>query len=665
MRRNFFYSACLLVLLGAGAARAADDVFEMDVRTLMQMDVEVTSPSKHAQPLRNAASAIYVVTQEDVRRTGATNIMEALRIVPGLLVSRLNANQYAISARGFNRQYGSNKLLVLMDGRTIYNPSFSGTIWVAQDTVMEDIERIEVIRGPGAALWGSNAVAGVINIITKSAAQTQGALASGGAGTRDPGFGTVRYGDKIGENFNYRVYGKYQDRGPGARDDGSDAFDSKQMTQGGFRSDWQANRKDLFTFQGDFYHAKAETDMQSRFVNFTAPFNYPYRGITDYSGGNFLSRWTHNVSDTSSFKLQTYYDRINMESDQPTAAFTDQFDVELQHDFALGDRNNVLWGASFRKTAYNVHENIALDFPNQERDLFGFFVHDELALIPKTWTLITGAKFEHNEFTGWEIQPNIRTVWTPHQDHTFWGAVSRAVRLPNPSENGLNAVTAGIVTGGPVDMVVRILGNPNIKAETLLAFEGGYRAQVLKNLSFDVTGYAFQYDRLIDLTQGSVGFESTPRPAHLVMPTPFGNALRGEVYGTEVSANWRPFSFWSLASAYTFVQVDLRKKLQNAIEQSMSAEREPEHIFNARSYLKLPYHLEFDTMAYYVAVNPTRDLPSYTRWDLRLGWQPRKWLEFSILGENLQQARHAEFNNQQELQSNVPRRMIGKATFRF
>ena len=260
------------------------DILELDLGQLMQTEVIVTSVSKRPQKLHEAASAIFVVTQEDIRRTGAVNIMEALRIVPGLQVARIDQTQYTISARGFlTSQFGSNKLLVLMDGRTIYNPSFAGVIWAAQDTMMEDIDRIEVIRGPGAALWGSNAVAGVINIITKHSSKTQGTLLSGGAGTEETGFGSVRHGGKIGESFFYRAYAKYRDQDSGKDAFGNDAFDAKEMVQGGFRSDWQVNVRDHLTLQGDYYDVEFEDDTRTRFISFTPPFTSPFRTLGTFS----------------------------------------------------------------------------------------------------------------------------------------------------------------------------------------------------------------------------------------------------------------------------------------------------------------------------------------------------------------------------------------------
>ena len=652
----------LSIFADQGFSAEIDDVLEMDLLQLMQMDVVVTSVSKRPQKLHEAASAIYVVTQEDIRRSGATNIPEALRMVPGLLVARTDQNRYAISSRGFNRQTISNKLLVLIDGRSVYSPDISGVRWVVQDTLLEDIERIEVIRGPGAALWGSNAVSGVINIITKNARETQGTLLAGGAGTEEKGFGALRYGGKVGEKFHYRVYSKYRDRDDGKRSDGTDAFDDKQMFQGGVRSDWQINPKDHLTLQGDYYKTQFEVDLRSEFVSFTPPSTIPIKFDETDTGANFIARWNRVLANKSAFKLQAYYDRV-ARNEGLTNNITQQADLEFQYDFRVGERQDVSWGLSYRYSHFDVEEGIQVFRGPQGTQLFGFFVHDEITLIPKTWSVILGSKFEYNEFSGLEIQPNIRTVWTPNPKHALWAAVSRAARIPSATEDGIQFNNSGASSGFP--FAVRIIGDGRTEAEKLLAYEAGYRAQVRENLSFDIAGYVFQYDNLIDLTTGASFTETVPGPPHTVLPLIFDNALEGEAYGVEISADWRPLESWRLTGSYSYNTVDLRLTNDSAVSSAENPEGEPNHIFNVRSYLELPHDIEFDTLLYYVSRYSEREVGGYTRLDLRLGWKPTPQVELSLIGQNLLDHRHPEFDDQEQFRSEVERSFIAKATFRF
>jgi len=660
------------------------DILELDLGQLMQTEVIVTSVSKRPQKLHEAASGIFVVTQEDIRRMGAVNIMEALRIVPGLQVARVDQTQYTISARGFlTSQFGSNKLLVLMDGRTIYNPLFAGVIWAAQDTMMEDIDRIEVIRGPGAALWGSNAVAGVINIITKHSSKTQGTLLSGGGGTEEKGFGSVRHGGKIGESFFYRAYAKYRDQDSGKDAFGNDAFDAKEMVQGGFRSDWQVNSRDHLTLQGDYYDVEFEDDTRSRFVSFTPPFTSPFKTLGTFSGGNLLARWNRALDNDSNIKLQAYYDRINVEDFFIVNTGTiDQWDLEFQHDFRWGESQLVSWGLNYRFANFNAPPTIAANIPNEDTHLYSFFVHDEITLVPKTWSLILGSKFEQNQFSGFEVQPNIRTVWTPDPEHTLWAAVSRAVRIPFVLEDGGQLNVSGQVVLVPVpnpfppppfvlvptNVILRQVGDPDFEAEEVLAFEVGYRQQISPKLSFDVTGFLNLYDNLGDNLFGALIPEATP-PPDAVQFIFRGNALEGEVAGVELTAEWKPFDRWRLAGSYSYIKIDLRAKegvvVLDPVGGNLKTEDEPNHHFNVRSYLNLPHNFELDLLLYYQSRYVARNVDEYVRLDVRLGWKPIPEVELSLIGQNLLDSQHPEFGDQFAFRTETERSVYAKATLHF
>jgi iron complex outermembrane recepter protein len=646
---------------------------------LMQTEVIVTSVSKRPEPLHKTASAIYVLTQEDIRRSGAVNIMEALRMVPGVLVSKLNQNRYAISIRGFNQRLGSDKLLVLMDGRSIYSPVQAGVFWIGQDTVLEDIERIEVIRGPGAALWGSNAVAGVINIITKSAGKTQGGLVAGGVGTEENGFGTVRYGGKLENGLNYRVYGKYRARDEGIAANGNDSFDSKQMGQGGFRTDWQINKQDQLTMQGDYYRLNSDLDFTSRFISLSAG-SAPFQGTNVQEGANFLTRLQHTFDDASSYQLQVYYDRLKRKSGVPFDNVVDQLDIDFQHNFLFANVHNFSWGLNYRYTYFDLETTNIIQNNKDDSHLASLFLHDEIELIPEELSLILGSKFEYNVFTGLEIQPNARVAWNPHPNHTVWVAFSRAVRLPTISDenvmiNRILIPAPGIFgTGNPT--LFQQIPNTGTKAEVLLAYELGYRVKASEKLSFDVTAYYFDYDNLLQFNNRAPSFFLPGPPAptgfHDVLPVTNDNSVEGEIYGVEVSGQWQVLRNWRLSGSYTFAEIQLHAFPGAPIDPSVfnsqgdfEAEGEPNHIFNIRSYLNLPHNLELDTFYYYVSKNTSRSIPEYGRLDVRLGWQPMKNVDLSFVAQNLLDKSHPELNELLEVSSETQRSYYIKATLKF
>ncbi len=649
------------------------EVFDVDIYQLMQMEVTVTSPAKKPQKLHQTASAIYVLTQEDIQRSGAVNIMEALRLVPGVLVSKINQNRYAVSIRGFNRRFGSDKLLVLMDGRTVYAPSIAGVFWVGQDTVLEDIDRIEVIRGPGAALWGSNAVAGVINIITKNSGETQGVLAAGGYGTEEEGFATLRYGGKIKANLDYRIYGKVRKRDDGIAADGSKSFDDKEMHQLGFRTDWQKTVDDKITLQGNYNETDFEADLPSSFVSVEVG-STPLKSFVEYSSANILSRWTRDLKNDSFLKFQVYYDHFNRKSKTPFDNTTDQFDLELQHDFKVGNRHGLSWGINYRFAYFDFTDTSIFQLDTQSTNLFGFFVHDEIAIVPNKWSLILGTKFEHNDFTGFEVQPNARLLWTPDNNQTVWASFSRSVRIPSITEDRrvINRVVIPSADGG-LPLLLRDIDVGGVTdPEELLAYELGYRYKFNSKFYFDMTAYFFDYNEVIDFRIDSAFFASSPIP-HIISPATHDNVLEGEIYGFELAAQWAPRKNFRFSVGYTFSQIDLRPILPNTFipatvngEGDIESEGEPDHIFNARSYLNLPHNLQLDTLFFLVSKNTTiRPVPSYTRFDLRLGWKPNANTEISLVGQNLFDPSHPESRELIERSSETQRSYYAKGTLRF
>jgi iron complex outermembrane receptor protein len=497
------------------APRLPDDLTKMTLEDLM--DVEVTSVSKKAEKLSDAAAAIFVITQEDIRRSGVTSIPEALRMAPGIEVARIDENKWAITSRGFNRRC-ANKLLVLIDGRTVYTPLFSGVYWDIQDTLLEDLDRIEVIRGPGAALWGANAVNGVINIITKQANNTQGGLVSGGSGTEERGFASGRFGGLIGKEVYYRVYAKYSERDPfesfavpnlshgdfnipsGSCLHCHDRLNTQkrerngwETLQGGFRLDWQRTSSDSLTLQGDIYGSNSGESLTV--ASFTYPFARDFTNEPSKAGGNILARWKYSFCNSSDMALQLYYDRT--EGGEASAKeFRDTFDLDFQYRFAPNKRQEVMLGLGYRYTREDFEDSFTYLLYPQSRDdqLFSTFIQDEIEIMPSRLRLILGSKFEHNDYTGFEIQPNARLLWKPHALHTLWAAVSRAVRIPSRAEHDIQINALVLPPGisqnpGPLPVLVSFFGNNDFDSEELLAYEIGYRTLIHDLVSIDVAAF--------------------------------------------------------------------------------------------------------------------------------------------------------------------------------
>ncbi len=670
IRRVLLFGALGFVLLGqsVGLSRAAA-AWAVDPTTLSLdelMAIEITSVSKKQQKLSDAAAAVHVLTQEDIRRSGATSIPEALRMVPGLEVARIDANKWAVTSRGFNGTF-ANKLLVLIDGRSVFTPLFSGVYWDVQDTLLEDIDRIEVIRGPGAALWGANAVNGVINIVTKKAADTQGALVTAGTGTEETGFGGVRYGAQLGENGHYRIYAKYFDRDEALDASGAATDDDWYQWRSGFRLDWERGQRDFFTLQGDLYHGRAGQNISV--LNSVAPDFSSLTDEVDVAGGNLLGRWQRTFSATSDLILQLYYDRTERR-DAMLGEDRDTLDLDFQHRFALGKRQEILWGFGHRFTRDDIDSSFAVSFdPDQREDhLLSAFVQDEIELCPDSLRLTLGTKFEYNNYTGAEIQPNARLLWTPHPRHTLWAAVSRAVRTPSRSEDDMR-INAAAIPFAPGELaLLAIFGDRNVDSEELLAYELGYRVQPREHLFFDLAVFYNDFRKLIVPGNGTPFFEPVPAPPHLVIPLVFRNNTAGETYGGEIAAQLEVTEQWRLNAGYSYLQMQLRSDdtAAGVVNGEVRAGSSPHHQYKLRSLLDLPGNLEFDTSLSYVDSLPARDIPAYLRLDTRVGWRPSEALELSVALQNLLDDRHPEFTDLTGVTSSeVQRSIYAKVTWRF
>jgi iron complex outermembrane recepter protein len=610
--------------------RAPSELKKLSVEELL--DIDVTSVSKYPEKLSSAAAAVSVLTQEDITRSGVTNIPDALRLVPGLDVAQVDAHTWAISSRGFNDVF-ANKLLVLMDGRSVYTPLFSGVFWEVQDTFLPDIDRIEVVRGPGATLWGANAVNGVINIITKSARDTQGLLLYGGGGTEEQGITGARYGAKINDDAFVRIYAKYFNRDSSVLPDDTDAHDSWDMFRAGFRLDWDPTHQDSVTVQGDIY--TGQQDEVYAVPTTTFPFSGIIRSTDNVSGGNVLGRWSERFSADSELTVQTYYDRT-VRNSGVFAENRDTGDIDVQHRFGLGERQEIIWGFGFRITHDDVLNslNVALVPDSRTLKLYSAFVQDDIVIVPEQLRLTIGSKFEHNDFTGFEVQPSIRLSWTPARSQTVWASISRAVRTPSVAESDVRLNPAPPVPLPPG--TITIFGNPNLLSEELLAYEIGYRTQPVNQLTFDVSAFYNHYDNLRSvepLTPGPVG------------PSQAENKLFGETYGAEISAKFQVFKHWRLEGNYSYLNIQVHREAgsRDVTSELMAEKSSPRNQFVIRSLLDLPWNVRFDGALRYVDTLPAPQIPSYLTLDLRLAWSPRKDLEIAIVGQNLLDDHHSEF----------------------
>lgn len=667
-----WYSSTALAGLGAiflaGSPAQAieaenpDDLLNLSLEQLS--NIEVTSVSKRSEKASEAAAAIYVITQDDIRQSGLTSIPELLRMVPGLNVAQSGSHQWAISARGSNDQF-ANKLLVLIDGRTVYTPLFSGVFWDTQDVVTEDIERIEVIRGPGATLWGANAVNGVINIITKNAKDTQGGILSVSSGNLNNALLSARYGRKVGENVYVRSYVKRDDYNHLDTLTNTTAKDAWSKSQAGFRADWANSENQSFTLQGDLYHAKEKNPLNVPLVG--APFVATVKNDEMDVGGNILGRWDNKISDISNLTVQVYYDLARRDN-YAYANRLDTFDIDLQHIWTPITAHEIVWGIGYRLIKSDTENTgyIQLTPAKRSDNLYSAFIQDKIAILPEELFLTLGSKFEHNEFTGFEMQPSARFSWLVNEKQTIWGAVSRAVRTPNIAQADLQLVVAALGGGA---LAARV--GSSSESEELVAYELGYRIQPTRNTSLDIAGFYNDYSRLI------LGLQGTPfGPVTLpilgaagIAPVLPINAGTAQSWGIETAAKWNPTSTVELSAGYTLLQL----KFDQTDPYGFSfGGKSPEQQFNIRSNLQLPYNVEFNTALYYVdhltALSPSsgRSVPDYTRLDMKLSWEPLDNIEVSLVGQNLLDKSHPEFAGfLYQADSQIPRSFYGNITWKF
>jgi iron complex outermembrane receptor protein len=634
---RFSLSACLVLGLAVGAGRAfpqaPDSLLAPSALKKLSLEqlmaIEVTSVSKRPEKLSETASAIEVITADEIRRSGASVLPEALRLALNLQLEQSKSYDWALTTRGFNtpdfaNSPRANKLLVLIDGRTVYTPLFAGVLWDAQGVLLEDIDRIEIVSGPGGTLWGANAVNGVINIITKNAGDTRGWYASGAVGSLLQDFGAARYGTSVGRHGALRLFGQRLDHNRTTLANGNDAPDQWHTTQGGFRSDWSPSERDTWTVQGDGYIGREQ---------FTADRN------TVFNGQNLLGRWTRTWSGESALQVQVYFDRTWRHYPDIFAEDLQTYDIDLQHRFPVSRSNSVIWGGGFRLMRDQVENGLfILDPAHRTLQLYSGFVQDQITVVPDRLKFTVGTKVEHNSFSGFEVQPSARVAWTPDRRQTVWGAVSRAVRSPSRADTDFRFPLANLS------------GTPDFKSEKVIAYELGYRALPTERLSLSLAGFVNDYDdlRTMNLLNPPTGFV-------------YANDMEGRTWGLEFAANFQPAAWWRLRAGYIHLNEDLTVTSQRAVTVPTDEANDPADQILVHSILDLPSHWQLDVVGRYVSELPaaTPNVDNYFTFDARLAWQYRQ-LELAVIGHNLAEKEHGEFGTQ-----TIPRSVYGKVALRW
>ncbi len=639
-------------------------------------DVVIVSASKKPEMMSSVAAAVYVITQEDIRRSGVTSIPEALRLAPGVHVARITATDWAINIRGLNGQFAQN-LLVMIDGRKVYNHVFSGVFWDIQDTVIEDIDRIEVIRGPGAALWGANAVNGVINIITQKAEQTQGwqAIALGG---NEEQSGSLRYGGTLDSGAHYRAYGKFFNRGDlsdvglksldgTSNPNDAQSSDDWRSVRGGFRFDFEPEHglpgtsPNNITLQGEAYTNRYERELERRSIVFPGAVSNQ-SGQTETSratGWHVLGRWQHNITNDSDTILQVYYDQAQKDYD-PSSGLVHTADLDFQHRLPFGKKQEIVWGLEYKfiSDEFDESANIQMDPSQLDQNQWSAFIQDEVEIVPERLTFIAGSKFDYNEFTDLEVQPSIRALYTPDKRYSVWAAISRAVRMPSRLE--LHGQTSDLIELPDIDPLAPVEitthGNSDLESEELTAYELGVRLTTPLRLRFDTTLFYNDYRDLIGLELD----DNDPGDDRIDLG--YANNRSGRAYGFELALDWKIISNWMIGGSYSYLRtiIDENKVEDPGIAALLSQDSNPRHLFSVRSFFDISPQIDFDFWFRYVSRLPERDIDGYMVMDARIAWRLVADLELSIVGQNLLESGHSEFSSLE-----VERSIYAKIDWKF
>lgn len=624
-------------------------------------NIEVTTVSKGPVKLSQTPAAIYVITQEDIRRSGVRSLPEALRLAPGVDVAQIDSVKWAVGIRGFESRL-SRAVLVLIDGRSVYSPLFHGVYWEVQDTLIEDIDRIEVIRGPGGTIWGTNAVNGVINIITKNSRNTRGALVSAGGGSVNQGFLDFRYGGGNDSGFNYRVYGKGTDTSPQYHFDNRQ-FDDWRRMQAGFRTDWDVNTRNTITVQGDIYDGLAGESV--RVTSENPPGSPVVEQNAVLSGGNVLARWQRMFSATSDLQIQAYYDRVNrLQANQ--AEYRDTFDVDIVHHLALFGGQDFIWGFGARASIGRVPVIVPTYVfnPTERTDqLYTAYAQDTIPLIADKLSFTAGAKVLHESLSGFNVEPSARLLWTPSSRRTFWGAVTRAVRTPSDIEDTLT--TTALTSLSPLTFS-RTQGDRIFTDETLVGYEAGYRSLISNTFSLDIAAFHNRYNHLLSLEPQTPFTENDGGLTAIIDPFINVNGVKGTTSGIEIAPDWKPRAWWRLEGSYSFLNMDM-STIATSHDTTTVASLEgssPHHQVRIQSWFDLMRNMEFTATWRYVSALPAVAVDGYQTGDARFAWRPTPRVEFAVTGQNLMQPHHAEFSGDPGPNVGIKRSVFASVTFR-
>lgn len=657
---TIFLVLLALALTSIPVRSAENDMLDLDLSSLMQ--IQITSAGRKEQNITDVPASVYVIDQTSIRNSGATSIPELLRMVPGLQVARISSSKWAITSRGFNGTF-ANKLLVQIDGRSVYTPSYSGVYWDVQNVVLEDIERIEVIRGPGATLWGSNAVNGIINVITKQSSDTQEGLIVVGAGNQEKLLATGRYGTQFNKNTYARFYvNRHDQESHKLLASKTDAYDDWNMSSGGFRLDGDHNLTNSWTLQGDLYHGR-NNQIDTLWTE-TPPYaNSQIKNTASTHGHNLLARWTHKKSEKNSKTIQIYYDFTNR--DESYLEQTNHtLDVDLQHRFQLGVSHDIVWGLGYRfnKDNFTNTYQVSVTPEKSTTNTLSTFLQDEITLLPDRVWLSLGSKFEHNEYTGYEAQPNIRILFKPQEKHSLWASVSWAVRTPSRMESNGRITTAVIP---PTPIRISIFGNSNFDSEELTAYEVGYRHNPLPNFSLDLALFYNDYSKLQSYSQ-----ESPTAPIF------FSNTMEGKTYGLELAIKWLPAPWLETELGYSYIYLSMDDDLTTDFSPYTTVEgSSPNNQISCRAQIELFENLHFNIWGRYTdeliassvaAIQNNIIVSDYFSLDANIKWVPIEGIEFTIAGQNLLDSKHLEFVSEQfTLPTEIERSIYAKLNWKF
>jgi iron complex outermembrane receptor protein len=595
--------------------------------TLEQLgNVEITTTSKEPEQVWKTSAAVYVLTGDEIRRSGATSIPEALRLIPGVEVARIDSNQWAIGIRGSETNF-SKAVLVLIDGRSVYTPLFAGTYWDVQDVILEDIDRIEVVRGPGATVWGPNSADGVINIITKKASETQGSLVSILGGNVDHVIAEARYGGSIGRDLKYRFYGKGFALGPEDNFNHPN-FDGWHQERGGFRLDWDPNSRTSYMLESDIYGGSAPAETGS--ATFDA----------SVSGGDVVGRWQHTFRGGSDVYLEAYFDRT-IRTDFLEGETRNTIDIDFLHRLTVANRHRISYGFGLHwsPNRFIAPTPVVNVVPQVETDyIHTAFLQDEIHLMNDKLLLTAGAKLQDNNFSGFDIQPTGRILWNPNPHQSFWAAVTRAVTTPSRIEEGFRLFGGQLSVNPPLFLLVS--GNPSFQSESLVGYEGGYRQLLSRNVYLDLDVFHNDYDNLQSF--------SVPTLVGNDLTIFYENAIAGSSNGIEIGPSWKPRRWWNLSGSYSFVGIDLHASTPGSDISSTGSVptyegSSPAHQIKIRSDLDLGSKFEFDQDYIYVSALPAQKVPAYQTMNARLEWKSGHGVNVSLVGQNLFQPSHFEW----------------------